>query len=495
MKNVEKTVVNTVQRKRMYKAKKLWVVAGVTGLTFGGVILSDNGISIDRNGLQISRQVASAAVISGELLSNVQGGNDSGSSTSMPLDNTKDNNVNFTLSGGALADASVVDSDNKVVALAVPDNLVGKVSPNGDASIDTAVTIRLNKVPLLQTLVTATNNLGSALTGLVDSTTGSLVGIDLNTQAVFDQLDALNSLLNTGQGNFTSTIHVSSDGTYLYADLNDGLGNVLAQNLTNILQNLKNAVNGLTATATNPLNPVTVGTAATINTTLAPLKLAVNTTINGLQAVLGPTGNLVSQLADAAVLGDTTITLPTTISANTSTDEQVFVGTVVNSDFIDINLLKTANGSSSVFFGSATPDTDAPAAPVVSGVTGNTTDGYQVVGTAEPDSTVTIKDPAGNVVGTGTADGDGNFTIDVPGTVGAGVDLDVTATDAAGNVSAPTTATTPADPTTPDTDAPAAPVVSGVTGNTTDGYQVVGTAEPDSTVTIKDPAGNVVGTG
>ncbi|WP_235586487.1 phage tail tube protein, partial [Lactococcus lactis] len=48
-------------------------------------------------------------------------------------------------------------------------------------------------------------------------------------------------------------------------------------------------------------------------------------------------------------------------------------------------------------------DTTAPDAPTVGNVTGNSTNGYTVTGTAEPGSTVTIKDGSGATVGTGTA--------------------------------------------------------------------------------------------
>ncbi|WP_285012718.1 Ig-like domain-containing protein, partial [Lactococcus formosensis] len=67
-----------------------------------------------------------------------------------------------------------------------------------------------------------------------------------------------------------------------------------------------------------------------------------------------------------------------------------------------------------------------------------------------------------------------------------------TATDTAGNESAPTAGKTPAD--SGDTTAPDAPAISSVTGNSTDGYTVTGTAEAGSTVTIKDSAGTVIGT-
>ncbi|MEY8513461.1 Ig-like domain-containing protein, partial [Lactococcus taiwanensis] len=138
------------------------------------------------------------------------------------------------------------------------------------------------------------------------------------------------------------------------------------------------------------------------------------------------------------------------------------------------------------------PDTTAPEAPTVGGVTGNSTDGYVVSGTGEAGSTITIKDDAGNTVGTGTVDSEGNYSIEVPGSVGPDAPLTVTATDNSGNTSQPTSTTTPSDP---DTTAPEAPTVGGVTGNSTDGYVVSGTGEAGSTITIKDDAGNTVGTG
>ncbi|OBW93190.1 hypothetical protein QV02_09570, partial [Gallibacterium anatis] len=63
-------------------------------------------------------------------------------------------------------------------------------------------------------------------------------------------------------------------------------------------------------------------------------------------------------------------------------------------------------------------------------------DGAHVTGTAEPGSTVTVKDENGNPIGTATAGDDGKFdvTLDEPKTLGE--KLKVTATDKAGNESA-----------------------------------------------------------
>ncbi|WP_347979557.1 Ig-like domain-containing protein [Lactococcus formosensis] len=138
-------------------------------------------------------------------------------------------------------------------------------------------------------------------------------------------------------------------------------------------------------------------------------------------------------------------------------------------------------------------DTTAPDAPIITNVTGNSTDGYTVTGTAEAGSTVTIKDSAGTVIGTAVADESGNYSVSLPASVGPNADITVTATDTAGNESAPTAGKTPADPK--DVTAPDSPKVTDVTKNPDGGYNIGGTAEPGSTVTIKDGNGNVIASG
>ena len=162
----------------------------------------------------------------------------------------------------------------------------------------------------------------------------------------------------------------------------------------------------------------------------------------------------------------------------------------------DINATATdAGGNVSNPTAGKTPadaDTTAPDAPVITGITGNSTDGYVVTGTAEAGSKVEIKDSTGAVIGSATADGSGNYSVSLPGSVGANTDITATATDAAGNMSSPTTGKTPADV---DTTAPDAPVITSITGNSTDGYTVTGTAEASSKVEIKDSTGAVIGSG
>ncbi|WP_189445499.1 Ig-like domain-containing protein, partial [Salinicola rhizosphaerae] len=126
-------------------------------------------------------------------------------------------------------------------------------------------------------------------------------------------------------------------------------------------------------------------------------------------------------------------------------------------------------------------DTIPPDAPSVSVAD----DGSAVTGTAEPGSTVTIRDGDGNPLGTTTADpDDGSYSVTLDPALTNGEAVSATATDAAGNESDPTGATAP-DNTAPD--APSATVAD-------DGSAVTGTAEPGSTVTIRDGDGNPLGT-
>src|SRR5690606_21939492 len=129
----------------------------------------------------------------------------------------------------------------------------------------------------------------------------------------------------------------------------------------------------------------------------------------------------------------------------------------------------------------AAPDSTAPDAPVA----GINEDGTIVSGTGEPGTTVTVYDPEGNEIGTGTVGDDGTFevTLDEPQTNGE--ELEVTLSDAAGNES------DPAEVAAPDSTAPDAPVAE----INEDGTIVSGIGEPGTTVTVYDPEGNEIGTG
>ncbi len=326
-------------------------------------------------------------------------------------------------------------------------------------------------------------------------TVTSTAGLKFDASRLYADLNLLSNVMTIDQGAWSQAATLSPDGSMIIVDLDKGLGPILANNVINILQDLKLAVNDLnvTVTGSDPLGTLHL-TATTINTTLAPIKTALTVAIDGvLTPVLNDAGVLTQQLLDVSLLGSTTVNVPTTINIPTTSTTQgtvtsKFVGTIVQSDILDVSLFSGSDSSSNIYWNGLAV---LPTPPVISSVTGNSQAGHVVSGTADPGNTVKIINPAtGQEIGSGLADSSGNYSVSLPGSVGANADITATATDAAGNVSTPTSGKTPADA---DTTAPDAPVITGITGNSTDGYTVTGTAEPGSKVEIKDSTGAVIG--
>ncbi|MDK8539247.1 MAG: Ig-like domain-containing protein [Enterococcus faecalis] len=484
---MKKKIVEDFNRKSQHKKwtkRKMLNLAISSGLLFTSLAIP---VSIAVTSGTIS---ASAAVLDIELLSNVTSNNDSGTSTSNRWTAANQNQpVNFTVSGGALADASAVFSGQKQAVLVVPPELRGNVAAAGSAAINTNVTIDLSKVTFLTAVLNAANDLTNVITQITSGALGNLTGVDIDLTEVNRQLELVNNIENLGAASFTAPETLAADGSNISAPISDGLGLVLAQNVSNILQDLNAAVQALEAKGTSiPSNLV----ATAINAALLPVKGTVNVAVSGALPLLAVGGSGVNELVDASLLGATTVTLPTTVSTPQNLSNNLdarFVGTVVQTDLLDVNLLATADGVSNIYFAAGT--TSEVTAPTVTGVTGNSTAGYEVKGTADANATVEIRNAGGAVIGTGTADGTGAFTVTIPaGEAGANETLTAVAKNASGTESTPTTFQTPADPNTP----VATPIVETVTGSTTKGYEVKGTAEVGTTIEVRDAAGTVLGT-
>ncbi|HCR3429892.1 TPA: cell surface protein [Enterococcus faecalis] len=484
---MKKKIVEDFNRKSQHKKwtkRKMLNLAISSGLLFTSLAIP---VSIAVTSGTIS---ASAAVLDIELLSNVTSNNDSGTSTSNRWTAANQNQpVNFTVSGGALADASAVFSGQKQAVLVVPPELRGNVAAAGSAAINTNVTIDLSKVTFLTAVLNAANDLTNVITQITSGALGNLTGVDIDLTEVNRQLELVNNIENLGAASFTAPEMLAADGSYISAPISDGLGLVLAQNVSNILQDLNAAVQALEAKGTSiPSNLV----AAAINAALLPVKGTVNVAVSGALPLLAVGGSGVNELVDASLLGTTTVTLPTTVSTPQNLSNNLdarFVGTVVQTDLLDVNLLATADGVSNIYFAAGT--TSEVTAPTITGVTGNSTAGYEVKGTADANATVEIRNAGGTVIGTGTADGTGAFTVTVPaGEAGANETLTAVAKNASGTESTPTTFQTPADEATV-----TAPTITGVTGNSTAGYEVKGTADANATVEIRNAGGTVIGTG
>lgn len=188
------------------------------------------------------------------------------------------------------------------------------------------------------------NNTLSGLTSIVDTVT-STAGLKFDTSRLYADLNLLSNVMTIDQGAWSQAATLSPDGSMIIVDLDKGLGPILANNVINILQDLKLAVNDLnvTVTASDPLGTLHL-TAATLNTTLAPIKTALTVAIDGvLTPVLNDAGVLTQQLLDVSLLGSTTVNVPTTINIPTTSTTQgtvtsKFVGTIVQSDILDVSL-------------------------------------------------------------------------------------------------------------------------------------------------------------
>lgn len=552
------------------KKNKIITKRKVLSATMSGALLMTSIVIPTAYSLLSNQITAQAAALNIDLLQNITSSNNSGTSTANRwASNSGSHNVDFTISGGALANVSLL-SGPRYAALDIPQELRGYVIANGNTSVTTNLTIDFNQIVLINAIVSA----GDTLIAGVATILSENPAVSINLTQVTTQLNLLKGIQNIGGGTFSSPTTLNGN-SMLSAPLNDGMGAILSQNVTAILQNLRTAVNSITATGL---------TAPVANAALALLKPPLITAIDAvLVPLVNGTGGILDLLLNASALGDTSITIPTKITAPTNIASNIdakFVGSAVQTNLLDVNILSGADGISYVYLAgdvnltlvaptgnlSATTstigasdatatlpttlknnagtdipvtsvitdssgttvnngqlsagtytvtysaagyssvtqtlvvndptDTTVPDAPIVTSVTGNSTNGYTVAGTAEPNSTITIKNGAGATIGTTTTQPNGSYTVTLPGSVGPNAPISVTATDAAGNASDPTSAKTPADPKAPsDTTAPNPPSVDTVTGNPDTGYTVGGKGEPGSTITIKNPAtGEVLGT-
>ncbi len=547
-----------MQKKKVPRKKgKVITKRKVLSATMSGTLLMTSVIIPTAYSLLSNQITAKAAALNIDLLQNITSSNNSGTTTSNRwASGSGTRNVDFTIAGGALANVALL-SGPRYAVLTIPQELRGYVVANGNTSVTTNITIDFNKVALINAIVSA----GDTFVAGVATILGNNPLASINLTEVTTQLNLLKGIQNIGGGTFTSATTLNGN-SMLSAPLNDGMGAILAQNVRTILENLRTAVSNLSATGL---------AAPAANTALALIKPALITAIdNVLVPLVNGTGGILDLLLNASALGDTRITIPTKITAPPSIQSNLdarFVGSAVQTNLLDVDILSGADGVSYVYLAgdvnltlvaptgnltattsavgasnatatipttlknsagtdvpvtsvitnfSGTPvtngqlsagtytvtysaagyanvtqtlvvtdpaDTTPPAAPIVSGVTGNSTNGYTVTGTAEPNSTITIKNGSGTTVGTGTTDGSGNYTVTLPGSVGPNAPLNVTATDSSGNVSTPTPTTTPADPVSP--------VLVAPTGNLTATTSAVGASNATATIptTLKNSAG------
>ncbi|MFS9371355.1 Ig-like domain-containing protein, partial [Streptococcus infantis] len=227
----------------------------------------------------------------------------------------------------------------------------------------------------------------------------------------------------------------------------------------------------VSVTATDDAGNKSTPTSATVPDTTAPAAPTVNPVTAGATAITG-----------TAEAGSTVeVTLPGGTKASAKADQDgnfsVPVSALKEGDKVSVTATDDA-GNKSTPTSATVPDTTAPAAPTVNPVTAGAT---AITGTAEPGSTVEVTLPNGSKA-SAKAEQDGSYSVPVSG-LEEGKTVSVTATDAAGNKSTPTSVTVP------DTTAPAAPTVNPVKAGAT---AITGTAEAGATVEVTLPGGQKV---
>ncbi|MCW2295250.1 hypothetical protein M2262_005300 [Pseudomonas sp. BIGb0408] len=225
--------------------------------------------------------------------------------------------------------------------------------------------------------------------------------------------------------------------------------------------------NGTSVSATVNANGVSSAPAITVIDSIAP----------ATPTIQPSDGSLLTGTAEA---GSTLIlTGPggTSIGQATANDQGVWTfqpGTALANGTLVSVVARDAAGNQSA---AATTTTDgvAPQTPTLL-----PSSGTLLSGTAEAGSTLIVSDANGRVIGRATADANGNWTLAPSPALADNAQISVVARDAAGN-------TSPSASVIIDASAPAAPLL-----DPSNGRVLSGSAEPGSTLTIRDLAGNLI---
>jgi large repetitive protein len=383
--------------------------------------------------------------------------------------------VGIDLNGDGVVDISTqADADgNYSIDLQPPLNngetvTVIATDAAGNSSPPTSATAPDTTAPAAPTA--AFNDDGSVISGTAEP--GSTVGIDLDGDGVVD-----------------ISTQADADGNYsidLQPPLNNGeTVNVIA---TDAAGNSSPPTSATAPDTTAPAVPSVDGASDNAGTLTGALADGDSTddttpTFSGTAEA----GSIVSLHAGATLLGTTTAdgSGNWSFTPGTPLAEGSYSFTATSED-------AAGNVSAPSAPYTLTIDTTAPDTPLL-----NPSDGTLLAGTSEPGSTVDI-----DVDGDGTpdysvvADAEGNWSVVLDPALADGTEVSVTASDAAGNTSAP--ATTLVDTSLVDTIPPAAPLIASalddvgsVTGALADGDStddttptLSGTAEAGSTVHI-----------
>ncbi|HGF9414807.1 TPA: Ig-like domain-containing protein, partial [Acinetobacter baumannii] len=385
-----------------------------------------------------------------------------GSDGSAPSDQTPPASLTKILS----KDGKAVSGLTEAGATVIVENSAGKVIGSAKAGADGTYLINLDKAYINGEIlkVSAQDTAGNS------TVKQELIASDITaptlTHAIFSNGKTITGLT---EANSTVTVKDSSGKIIGTAKSdNDGKYTVILDKAYLNGENLTISAEDL------------AGNKSTIQTILADDKTAPI----GLTVAIDTAGKFVTGVTEAnavVTIKNTAGTVVGTATADTAGKYSITLDKVyLNGE----SLSATASDQS----GNATapktiiaPDTTAPSSLTASIGTA----GKVVTGVTEANAVVTVKNAAGIVVGTGTADATGKYSVTLDKIYLNGESLSAIAADKAGNATVPKTIIAP------DTTAPSS-LIATIDAS---GKVVTGVTEANAVVTVKNTAGTVVGTG
>ncbi|ELY3900304.1 hypothetical protein SMX91_003469, partial [Acinetobacter baumannii] len=385
-----------------------------------------------------------------------------GSDGSAPSDQTPPASLTKILS----KDGKAVSGLTEAGATVIVENSAGKVIGSAKAGADGTYLINLDKAYINGEIlkVSAQDTAGNS------TVKQELIASDITAPTLTHAISS-NGKTITGLTEANSTVTVKDSSGKIIGTAksdNDGKYTVILDKAYLNGENLSISAEDL------------AGNKSTIQTILADDKTAPI----GLTVAIDTAGKFVTGVTEAnavVTIKNTVGTVVGTATADTAGKYSITLDKVyLNGE----SLSATASDQS----GNATapktiiaPDTTAPSSLTASIGTA----GKVVTGVTEANAVVTVKNVVGTVVGTGTADVTGKYSVTLDKAYLNGESLNVTAVDKAGNATVPKTIIAP------DTTAP-----SNLTA-TIDaaGEAITGVTEANAVVTVKNAAGIVVGTG
>ena len=361
-----------------------------------------------------------------------------------------------TITGLTEANSTVTvkDSSGKIIGTAKSDNdgkytvILDKAYLNGENLTISAEDLAGNK-STIQTILADDKTAPIGLTVAID-TAGKVVTGVTEANAVVTVKNAAGIVVGTATADTAGKYSITLDKVYLNgeslsATASDQSGNATAPKT--IIAPDTTAPSSLTAS---------IGTAGKVVTGVTEAN-AVVTVKNAAGIVVG--------IATADATGKYSVTLNKAY---------------LNGESLNVTAADKA-GNATVPKTIIAPDTTAPSSLTA------TIDaaGKAITGVTEANATVTVKNVVGTIVGTGTADATGKYSVTLDKIYLNGESLSAIAADKAGNT------TTPKTIIAPDTTAPSS-LIATIDAS---GKVVTGVTEANAVVTVKNTAGTVVGTG